>query len=96
MLPTVKKSIHKGLIRVERVGQKVIGIVGVLVATTLAPGVATAAGIEVNSTTHVSQDAPVLLIPVTDLDGDGCFRGHRSHYSHRSHRSHHSHYSSRR
>jgi hypothetical protein len=94
MLPAVSKSFTKGLVAAERIGSKILGIVGIVVAaTTLIPVAASAAGNDTPSSIYMTLDSPVLLISGIDVGDDVCFRGHRSHYSHRSH---HSHYSSRR
>jgi hypothetical protein len=96
MWPTVKKSIGRGLIAAEKVGRKVLGVAGVVIAATaMGSGCANASELGTSSVMSQFEMAPVLLVLAGQDESKDWFRGHRSHSSHRSHRSHQSHYSSR-
>lgn len=98
MWPTVKKSLGKSLVRAERIGRRVLGIVGMMVAT--ASMIPNGAAANEQRTADVKAQeqlarTPVLLVVASQDENNNWSRGHRSHSSHRSHRSHRSHYSSR-
>lgn len=100
-LPKIRKRIHGGMIKLEKI-QKVIAGIGLVLGTTLT-GI-TAGDVQA-SVSYPSQLAPsmttgqpsdngaLLLIP--SFMNQELLASHHSHRSHYSHRSHHSHYSSR-